>query len=535
MSSFAIKPDCDFVLSCLPSKDFFDGRDDDTCMGIAHGKYVYTKKDLKKLPDIYKKSLTSVLKDVYADRSLKGVKERVTLFVKDVEIFYKKGESSGFVKLANQNKTLLKKITKASKKISSFLTQIHPATKAWTEQKTRDFKERDFSFSKDLLIDTKGIKVSRLEAVKCAGLQWIWPMDDSLALTRKSIALRNLMEEGDELQESLVNSLEIVSNVSGMVLGGLLLAAGLKNHKASKVIDDKEGKKEAKTSIARGSLSVAGVGCFTLAKISDVAHIALATNSLEIIGGATLGVGTVISLGVSTYNLLRVTKFRKKLEGFLNNNKLTDLEKYRGALSFLKDQIVLSSDEIDKIKKDVKEKNKDLSSEELEDKTRVEISKKLMVKRKRFEKRAGFKSRVMVENQIDALLYMLEDKKNQTEAISKAKNFVKTVLNENNKKKKLFIVMLFASILGIAAIGALFYLHPTHLLPNVLSLTATGLWILIALYGINQSIKSYKFKKAVKEDSSMKSVYADMPLIDNVDDGDGDIDFDVDEIDGTGF
>ena len=90
MSSISISPDCDLVMSCFPSKDFFDGRDEDACMGIAHGKYIYTKKDLKKLPYVYKKLLKSVLKDVYSDISLHGVKDKITLFVKDGKIFYKK-------------------------------------------------------------------------------------------------------------------------------------------------------------------------------------------------------------------------------------------------------------------------------------------------------------------------------------------------------------------------------------------------------------------------------------------------------------
>jgi hypothetical protein len=470
--------------------------------------------DLLRLPKRYFQEFIGVFNQIVKDPNIQkelgdGRKNGLSISLRDGKICYR--FEGDFYKRAIyfQKPDLIKRLKKIAKKIGEYTNRYSTSIyENYSQEKIETLISEQGEFQKIL---DKNVDLTLKDALLSAGGRWLYPVDDMLVLVRKSVCIRAVFHDKNPTEHNLISGLEIGSNVSGMIFGSMMAKAGIDNYRASQKIGDKEGKKEGLSSLVRGTLSILGTGFFAGIKMSDALNGPVVGSAFAAAGGSVFVGATVLSAGVSACHIMRCNRFRRKINNFLKNDKLSEKEKIKGVLNFFKEQIKVSDFELKKIKDKINKKYPDLSKEGFEKKLSEKLMKRIVTKRRRFERRSGFKSRLLVEHNVDAILAKLEHPAYESLAVKDGLSLIAKVKGENGKKIKMFSVMLLASAIGLLALFFMIFVH-VGIVSNILSSIATTMWLGVTFYGICQAIESYKLRKADGSVDASKEFYSDLQL-----------------------
>lgn len=140
---------------------------------------------------------------------------------------------------------------------------------------------------------------------------------------------------------SLLNIPQTPSDIIFTVLNGILgmgmLYEGVKSYVDSASIGDEEGIKLAKYKILQGVITIVALVCLALVTyyLLPMAIAALSLTSGIIFSSLCIGY-TLYAF----YNMRKNKILSKQIDSFLNNSQLTEKQKLRGALAYLRDKII---------------------------------------------------------------------------------------------------------------------------------------------------------------------------------------------------
>lgn len=210
---------------------------------------------------------------------------------------------------------------------------------------------------------------------------------------------------------------------------GLLNAIEIE--KDSKKIGDTEGIKDGKNKILSNVLSILkSIIDFISKTLIEVGSI-IAKTVLTILATALDCIVSIYCLFKCTYSYLIQVAFRYRFSKYTENKKLTKIQRMTSALKFLKSKVTVASEEAYDIINKVREQNPNLSDYKIKKIAHEEISKKVLTKVKRFERRVGDGIAGPLQENVDKIL------KNPTEPNNIRKG--ELILNEVKKSNDLQI------------------------------------------------------------------------------------------------
>lgn len=218
-----------------------------------------------------------------------------------------------------------------------------------------------------------------------------------------------------------------VLDIFGYLIGFFGILNGLEIKSDSNKIGDIEGRSEGKQEILSNLLAYLGIMLKVFSDTFAVAIGSLAASALITVS-TCIFIIVIISVTAKYISLaLKAKLFQRKLSQYTNNKKLTEQQKMIAALKFLKNKVTITPEEANKILVKIRKENPTLKDYEIEELVHVEITKKLLTKIKRFERRAGSNVTNYLQQNVDEIL---KDPTNP-ENIEKAKKILEIVTSDN--------------------------------------------------------------------------------------------------------
>jgi hypothetical protein len=241
--------------------------------------------------------------------------------------------------------------------------------------------------------------------------------------------------------------------------------------------------------VSAGSLGyLGGKFCETLS-VSGPASAALGVSNV------LFGVGSLLAVGTSLLGAVRCERFNHRLNEYLENPKLTEVQKMQGALRFLKDSICVTVEEMREIEEQINRKYPHLSAEKKEQLIQQKLADFSEVKVKYLKRRTSNKSLRLILNHADELLGKLSNKETCIEGIKECTVFFNSIRQENRIKLSLYMLGLIASILSFVGMLIMSFTSAT-ILPFVLFGIAGTIYLAISIYTIGGMF--------IKNDGSLK-------------------------------
>lgn len=275
-------------------------------------------------------------------------------------------------------------------------------------------------------------------------------------------------------KHTAVTGLGGLSSSIGLVIGSsVLVGNGIADLNKSQKIGDLEGARRAGTQIASGTL-------LTNASALSLAY-ALSTPTLIGLGIAAdvfYGLGSLLSLGVSSWSIYRASLLRSRMNGIMGNTKLNEKERVVKTLEFLKDKISPNAQEKETIARQVEKLHPEWDSSQKAAEVKRKISNLAEVKARYLIRRTNQKTAERLLMDLDKLLWQLRNpegnKVAESTALAAAKNLIKKVLSQNLKSIVIDAIIAGASLIAFIAV----------VIGNFLSLGALS----FALYAISSAI-----------------------------------------------
>ncbi len=275
-------------------------------------------------------------------------------------------------------------------------------------------------------------------------------------------------------KHTAVTGLGGLSSSIGLVVGSTVLVGnGIADLNKSRTIGDLEGARRAGSQIASGTL-------LTNASALSLAY-ALSTPTLIGLGIAAdvfYGLGSLLSLGVSSWSIYRASLLRSRMNGIMGNTKLTEKERVVKTLEFLKDKISPNAQEKEAIARQVEKLHPKWDSSQKAAEVKRKISNLAEVKARYLIRRTNQKTAERLLMDLDKLLWQLRNPEGNTvaeaTALAAAKNLIKKVLSQNLKSIVIDAIIAGASLIGLIAV----------VIGNFLSLGVLS----FALYAISSAI-----------------------------------------------
>ncbi|MBN2479238.1 MAG: hypothetical protein JXA94_03335 [Parachlamydiales bacterium] len=325
------------------------------------------------LPDSIKGNLKDVFKSVVEKKQvqkdlLKNPQNSLKIGKLDDKIVY---VINGSVTKINDSR-LLKKLDANLRKAKKYLTNVEKIEKKPTKE------EIDFYKSSATTID-KVSKKTLLEHKK-SDSEWslwaIWAMESRSAVNKFCNAFHI----------DIASILDCVPSWAEDILGyyfaGFGILNGIEQESDSRKIGDKEGMWDGRHKINRNLIAMIGGAIQAIGKT-------LASLALTVVGSALFIFIAIYATLRYVYFAISAMKFRNKLNAYLKNDKLTDEEKLKGAINYLKSKVTITQAETAKVLKKVKKQYPNESDEKIKKIANNILKNKLLVKLKRFERRVG--------------------------------------------------------------------------------------------------------------------------------------------------
>jgi hypothetical protein len=219
-----------------------------------------------------------------------------------------------------------------------------------------------------------------------------------------------------------------VTDACGYAFGGYGIYDGQQIIKNSNEIDDKEGMRDGVNKIARNVITI--IGSFLKFLAGAIKSIKNSSSKfLMNLCGDILFVLVSIYLEFKyLYLYFAALKFKRKLNAYLENGNLSEQERIKSALKYLKTKVSISQEESLKFVKKMRLQYPTLSDYKIKKLAERAIAKKLLTKEKRFERRVDIDEISLIQNNADKILADLSDPKN----MMMAKKIIEKVKYKND-------------------------------------------------------------------------------------------------------
>ncbi len=300
-------------------------------------------------------------------------------------------------------------------------------------------------------------------------------MEDSLSITRN--ILFAIPSVGPD--NALVNHLGYYAGGFWTFFSLKELGAGVKEYQRAKAIGDGEGRRRAAGQVASAGLASTASMIYLAGRTFDTA--AASTAALHALGTANIlfGVGSLLAAGTSALGAYRCYRFNDRLNEYLDNTHLTEEERLRGALQFLKDQIAVTPEEKGAIWVQINQEHPTWTQKEKEALLEQRLRDRTEVKVKYLKRRTSNKSLQLIITHADRYLADLSNPATRIEATQ----MLQTVQKETKIKMALFILGVIAALIGFAAMVALTFFS-MGTLPFILYGVAGAIYLALAAYSI---------------------------------------------------
>ncbi|NGX32706.1 MAG: hypothetical protein K1060chlam4_00756 [Candidatus Anoxychlamydiales bacterium] len=381
--------------------------DENTCISA---------KEIEKLQDSYKEQIKSVFSKVLKNRDvLDGIKKieasSISIKIQDKKLAYSLEDASESTLLSD------KKTQKAFERVARNVKRYLKNTKTIKDRKVQDITIVDRNIIKGrpsdirkIKADEKLLKKRRPDIIRIplkyfskfrkADAEWsLWSVFLSDIQTFVVKAFKFI-----SVEFSFLKNIKGWDDWLGYLVGSFGVINGIENIKDARKIDDREGKYDGIHKIIRNTFAIVGGSIDWIGKtIKTVGHVVIKL-ALSIIATSVFLFVTLYALARFVYFDIKAIHFKKKLNEYLKNDKLTDEEKKIGALNFLKDKLMVSKRKSFKILKKIRKQNPDLSDEKIEKLVHGEIKKLVETKVKRFERRVGSNVASLIQRNIKQIL-----------------------------------------------------------------------------------------------------------------------------------
>lgn len=294
--------------------------------------------------------------------------------------------------------------------------------------------------------------------------------DDTLSLTRNILFAIPSIGPSDPV----VNHLGYYAGMFWTFFSFRELDDGITEYKRSKTIGDAEGQRRSEARILSGGLVSAGSLAYLGGKFCDTFASSAAASSALTASNVLFGVGSLLAIGSSVLGTIRCSRFNSRLNEYLENPDLSESQKMKGALKFLKDSITVTPEERADLVFEIDQNHPDWSSEKKEQLLQQKIADLTEVKVKYMKRRTSNKSLQLILNKSDDLIAKLNDPETCAEGIKESIVLINTIRQENQIKLSLYVLGLIASILSFVGM-------------MVAAFTTAGV-VPFVLYGISGTI-----------------------------------------------
>jgi hypothetical protein len=259
---------------------------------------------------------------------------------------------------------------------------------------------------------------------------------------------------------------------------------GIEEYRRSEMIGDQEGLRVAKARLLSGGIVSTASLTYLAGKICDTFVSVQLAAAFSGIADSFFGLGSLVAMGSSGLGAYRCYRFNQKISAYIENPNLSEKEKMQGALRFLKDQISVTFEEKQELKKRIEEKGFSLSSKEKEELLKQKETELIEVKFKKIKRRVGSKSLHLLQTELDSTLAKLADSKTVKEGIARATLLIHTIQTETRAQMALYILGFLAALISFAALltGTFF---TAGALPFVLYGIAGTIYLALTIQGIS--------------------------------------------------
>lgn len=271
------------------------------------------------------------------------------------------------------------------------------------------------------------------------------------------------------------------------------LDGGIIEYKRSNLIQDAEGQRRAEARILSGSILSAGSVSYLAGKISETFISASAASFLGSLSNVLFGTGALIAIGSAGLGAMRCERFNKRLTEYLENPNLSEEERLKGALNFLKDSIVVTEEEKGELIAQIEKEHPDWSKEQKNQLLNQKMTDLTEVKVKYMKRRTSNKSLYLILTQVDPLLAKLSNPETAEEAIKEALILIHTIQGQNRIKLSLYLLGLVAAVISFVGM-LLMSLLSAGAIPFVFYSVAGLIYLSMTLY----SSSGVFFRKEIK-------------------------------------
>lgn len=453
-------------------------------------------KEISKLPSSMQDEIKGIFLSIVNRADVQKVinekkSSSISLNIKDGKLFYRLQGTSEY------KEVLDKKVQKCFERVALETKKYLKNIQALNEsgRKIVKISDCDKEILKSAPNDVEKVSKAMFKKMKKSDAEWsswvIW-----------ACSLREFLEKickflGIKFDFKIIP--DGVDSLLGYLFGVFGVFNGLEQDRDSKKIGDVEGQREGKNKVFRNALSLFGsiFDCISKALMQTVYAAS------KIVFGA---VASIIFVVVSIYSTIRYAysylialNFRSKFSKYLDNYKLTDHEKMIGALKFLKNRVTVTEDESLDIINKIRKQNPTLEPNKVKERAHIEISKKLLTKVKRFERRVGDGIVSTIHQHVDNIL---KDPKN-ADNIKRA-NLIFTKVKDKNllniQENKWYAI---AALLTVSEL-VLLYAFGYSTLASLCGGLSSGIGAII--------MGAYFYKKYLKKEKELKQTMIDQKL-----------------------
>jgi hypothetical protein len=365
------------------------------------------------------------------------------------------------------------------KEFGSFKIQVNPQDKA--VRRVVQFYRNIGAVSKVKGANEERLSAQMIEAMRkdavpgtngqiLAGMQIT---EDTLSLTRNILYAIPSVGPNDPV----VNHLGYYAGIFWSFFAFRELNAGMTEYKHSQAIGDKEGRRRATVRMASGGIVSAASLIYLSGRIFDT--LESATVSAASIGTASVlfGIGSMLAMGASILGAVRCTRFDARLHEYLEHPGISEVDRYKGALQFLKDSISVTAEERGWIENEVKHLPEEERGKAIEQKLRQLTETKI----KYMKRRTSNRSLQLILTKTDRLLRLLSQEATQPEGIKESAILLHEIRKENQRKTALYILGFVAALISaLGMIAGTFF--TAGALPFVLYGISAMIYLLVGLY-----------------------------------------------------
>jgi len=219
-----------------------------------------------------------------------------------------------------------------------------------------------------------------------------------------------------------------IGDVLGYLFGLYGIFNGMEIERDSRKIKDIEGQKDGRHKIYRNILTVLGGTIEIVTENLSKVTFTLLKTILNTLASFIFILVAICSTLKYAYFAMKANLFKCKYTRYTENEKLDEVKKMLSVLRFFKNKITVTNEEARKIIKKIRKQNPISTDYKLKKTFHKEITKKLLSKIKRFERRVGSGVVSTIQQNVDEILKDPTNEKN----IEKAKKILNEIKNKNN-------------------------------------------------------------------------------------------------------